>query len=133
MTTFKCPRGAEAYRRIEAESRSPMELVLMLYDGALRFVGEARDAMARQDVRARADAISRAMAIIAELQNTLNVGDGGAIARELDRLYTYMSSRLLEATAKQDAAALDDVRAVLVTLRDGWAQLATIAPGAAKP
>jgi len=38
------PRGADAYRRVEAESRSPIELVVMLYDGVLRFVADARDA-----------------------------------------------------------------------------------------
>ena len=126
-------RGAEAYRRIEAESRSPMELVLMLYNGALRFVDEARDAMARKDVRARGDAISRALAIISELQNTLNVAEGGDIAAELDRLYTYINTRLLDATAQQDAAALEDVRKVLLTLRDGWAQLAGSVTGAPRP
>ena len=124
------PRGAEAYRRIEAESRSPMELVLMLYDGALRFVGEARNAIARQDVHARGEAVSRVLAIIGELQSTLNISDGGAIAAELDRLYGYMTSRLLDVTVHQDAAALDDVQKVLLTLREGWAQLTTTIPGA---
>lgn len=127
------PRGADAYRRIEVESRSPMELVLMLYDGALRFVAEARAALARQDVQARGDAISRALAIIAELQSTLNVGDGGTIAAELDRLYTYMNTRLLDVTLHQDPSALDDVQKVLITLREGWAQLAATVPGASKP
>jgi flagellar protein FliS len=126
-------RGAEVYRRIETDSRSPVELVVMLYDGALRFVGQARAAMARQDVAARGEAIGRALTIVAELQNTLNVDDGGAIAQELDRLYTYINLRLLDVTAKQDATALDDVEKVLVTLRDGWAQIAATAPGGAKP
>ena len=105
----------------------------MLYDGALRFVGEAREAMARKDVRARGDAISRTLAIVAELQNTLNVSEGGEIAGELDRLYTYINSRLLAATANNDAAALEEVQKVLVTLREGWAHLATLAPGTVKP
>ena len=127
------PRGAEAYRRIEAESRSPMELVVMLYDGAIRFVGQARAAMARQDIAARGEAISRVLTIVAELQNTLNVDEGGPIAQELDRLYTHINLRLLDVTAKQDATALDDVEKVLVTLRDGWAQIAATPPGGAKP
>ena len=127
------PRGAEVYKRIEADSRSPMELVVMLYDGALRFVGEARVALARQDVAARGAAISRALTIVAELQNTLNVEAGGEIAKELDRLYTFVNLRLLDVTVKQDAKALDEVETVLVTLRDGWAQIAATAPGGAKP
>lgn len=132
MTGYKFARGADAYRRTEAESRSPMELVLMLYDGALRFVAEAREAIARKDIRARANAISRTMAIVAELQETLNVKDGGEIAKELDQLYSYVNTRLLDVTVHQDVQALDDVQRVLTTLRDGWAQVANVAPGATK-
>lgn len=121
------PRGAEAYKRVEAESRSPMELVVMLYDGALRFIGEARAANAKGDLAARGTAVSKALNIVAELQNTLNVADGGAIAEELDRLYTFVNTRLLDVTLKQDAAALDDAEKVLGTLREGWVQIASTA------
>ena len=117
-------KGAAAYRRIEAESRSPLELVVMLYDGVLRFVGEARQAHARGDVLARGHAISRCLAIVAELQSTLNVEQGGAVAEELDRLYAYVTARLVEVSAKQDVAALDEVHRLFSTLRDGWAGIA---------
>ena len=127
------PRGAEAYKRIDAESRSPVELVVMLYDGALRFVGEARAAMARNDVIARTRAVSRAVEIVCELQNTLNVEAGGAIAQELDRLYTYINTRLLDVTLKNDAIALDDAQKVLVTLREAWEQIGATVPGGARP
>ena len=116
--------GADAYRRIEAESRSPVELVVMLYDGALRFIAEARRASARNDIAARAAAIDRTLAIIAELQSTLDIEQGGPVAQELDRLYTYINSRLLDVTLRQDRGALDDAQKVLTTLRDGWAQIA---------
>ncbi|HVZ24269.1 MAG TPA: flagellar protein FliS, partial [Vicinamibacterales bacterium] len=54
-------RGAEVYRRTEAVSRSPLELVLMLYDGALRFTTQAREAAARGDIRGRAEGVSRTL------------------------------------------------------------------------
>ena len=120
-------RGADAYRRIEAESRSPMELVVMLYDGAIRFMGDARDAIARNDVRARTQATRRVLDIVSELQNTLNVQEGGDIARELDRLYVYISTKLLDVT-RGDAAAADEIHKLLSTLRDGFSQ-ATTTPG----
>ena len=123
------PRGADAYRRVEAESRSPIELVVMLYDGALRFVADARDAHQQQDLVRRGRALSRAMAIVAELQNTLNLRDGGAIGIELDRLYTYITSRLVAVNATGDAAALDEITKLLLPLRDAWAQ---ITPGTPK-
>lgn len=96
----------------------------MLYDGAIRFVLEAREAIARNDVRARTTAVSRALAIVAELQNTLNVNDGGDVARELDRLYAYISTRLFDVTATADDRAAQEVHKLLSTLRDGWAQIA---------
>ncbi len=123
---MRVTRGADAYRRMEAESRSPMELVVMLYDGAIRFVGDARDAIARKDVRARTEATRRALDIISELQNTLNLQEGGDIARELDRLYTYISEKLLAVT-RGDAAAADELHKLLGTLREGFSQAA--APG----
>jgi len=118
------PRGAEAYRRTEAQSSSPLGLVVMLYDGAIKFVLEAREAIARDDVRARTNAVSRSLAIIAELQNTLNVKEGGEVARELDRLYSYMSARLFEVTSKADDDAAKEVQKLLTTLREAWSQIA---------
>jgi flagellar secretion chaperone FliS len=118
------PRGAEAYRRTEAQSSSPLGLVVMLYDGAIKFVLEAREAIARNDVRARTNAVSRTIAIIVELQNTLNVKDGGEVARELDRLYSYINARLLDVTANADDEAAKQVQKLLTTLREGWSQIA---------
>ena len=80
-------RGAEAYRQTEARSRSPLELVVMLYEGALRFIGEAREADGTQQLARRATAISKTLAIIGELQSTLDVANGGQVAADLDRLY----------------------------------------------
>jgi flagellar secretion chaperone FliS len=117
-------RGANAYKQTEATSRSPLELVVMLYDGALRFVGEAAEAQAARQIAKRARAISRAIAILGELQSTLNVKEGGEVAKELDKLYAYMQGRLLDVTMRQDAAALAEVKKLLTTLRDAWSQVA---------
>lgn len=125
------PRGADVYRRTAVQSSSPVELVVMLYDGAIRFVVDAREAIARKDVRNRTHAVSRALAVIAELQNTLNMKEGGDVARELDRLYTYMSTRLLDVTARGDDSAAEEVAKLLRTLREGWSQVA--AGGVAAP
>ncbi len=116
-------RGADAYRRVDTETRSPLELVVMLYDGAIRFVNEACAAADRNDVVARTRAVSRALAIVIELQNTLCLDDGGDVAKELDRLYSYMTTRLLDSNMKRDRKALDEVLRLLSTVRDGWAQI----------
>jgi flagellar secretion chaperone FliS len=98
-----------------------MELVVMLYDGALRFVAEARDAISTNNVSARTEATRRALDIVIELQNTLDIAQGGDIARDLDRLYTYISSKLTDVTLGDDKAA-DEIQSLLSTLRDGWVQ-----------
>ena len=114
-------RGAHAYQTVGAQSSSPLELVVMLYDGAIRFVKQAKDAHDRGDVRSRSTNISRVLAIVSELQSTLDVEKGLDIAHELDRLYHYITGRLLDVTTKRDAAALDEILGLLGTLRDGWA------------
>jgi len=128
-------RGAEAYRQTEVQSRSPLELVVMLYDGALRFIGEAREAIERHDLPAKRGAMSRALAVVSELQSTLNLAEGGQVAASLDGLYTYVNGRLLDANMKGDVAALDECVRLITPLRDAWTQVAAAAPadGTARP
>ena len=118
-------RGADVYRRTEAVSRSPLELVVMLYDGALRFLTEAREGADRGDRLARRRGVSKALAIVGELQSTLNLDKGGQVAEQLDTVYIYITGRLLDSTVKRDDAAIDEARRLLSTLRDGWAQIAS--------
>jgi flagellar secretion chaperone FliS len=125
-------RATDAYRRVEVQSRSPLELVVMLYDGILTRLTEASVAAAAGDPRTRATAVSRALTIVTALQDTLNVTDGGTVAVELDRLYSYVAQRLLDVTSKQDTAALDEVHRLLVQLRDAWHHLAIEQHGGAR-
>ena len=121
-------RGAMAYQKVDAQSRSPLELVVMLYDGAIRFLGDAQNAHERNDQWARATAVSKALAIVGELRSTLNLEDGSSVALELERLYDYMMGRLLEVTTKRDLSGLAEVRQLLVTVREGWVQVSAAMP-----
>lgn len=105
----------------------------MLYDGALRQSAVAIEAMERGDIPARRTALSKTMAIISELQSTLDMARGGDIAVELDRLYTWMTDSLVRATVQQDPTPIHEARKILGILRDGWQQAATAtaAPGSA--
>ncbi|MGE0039805.1 MAG: flagellar export chaperone FliS [Vicinamibacterales bacterium] len=118
-------RAANAYQQTHVQSRSPLELVVMLYDGALRFVGEAQAALGRKDLAGKRDAISRALAIVSELQNTLDMERGGDIARSLDGLYAYANSKLLEANMQNDGDRLEEVARIFSTLREAWGEIAT--------
>lgn len=121
---YAAARGAEFYRQTQVQSRTPLELVVMLYDGALRFLAAARVAVEQSDIPARRTALSKTMAIVSELQSTLNMEQGGEIARSLDGLYRWANVRLLDAALHNDPAPIDEVAAVFSTLRDGWNDIA---------
>lgn len=118
-------RGLSTYRQTQVQSRTPLELVVMLYDGALKFLSQARDAIDRGDIAARRDASARALAVISELQSTLNMDQGGEIARRLDELYAYANARILAAAAQNAVEPIDDASRVLATLRESWVAIAT--------
>jgi flagellar protein FliS len=124
-------RGAQAYYQTHVQSRSPLELVVMLYDGAIRFLEQAGDAMTARDLSTKAQAMSKAMAIIAELQSTLNLQEGGAVAVQLDALYTHITARLVDANVQRTREPIDEVIALLRLLRDAWSQIATGSASAA--
>lgn len=118
-------RGLDSYRQTQVKSRTPLELVVMLYDGVLGYLATARDAVERRDIATRRDALSRALAILAELQSTLDLERGGEIALALDDLYGYSTRRLMQAAIDNDVAPIDEVRRLLEGLRDSWRTIAS--------
>lgn len=121
-------RGAAAYRQTSVQSSSPLQLVVLLYDGAIKHMSAARDAMGRRDLVARRDGLSRAMAIVSELQSTLNVKEGGEVAQSLDRLYVYVLDLIVQANMRNDPRPLEEAEGLLAPLRDAWSQVASGAP-----
>jgi flagellar secretion chaperone FliS len=124
-------RGAQAYYQTQIQSRSPLELVVMLYDGGLRFLQQTVDAMKSGDLVAKRDSLSRAMAIVTELHGMLDLEQGGEVAASLDSLYTYMMERLTAANQKRDPAPVAEVMRLMTGLRDAWSQVAQAPPPAA--
>ena len=123
-------RAAASYQRAAVESETPLALVVMLYDGAIASVTRARDGAARNDLKTRRDGLSQAMAIVNQLQSSLDMSAGGDLSQSLDSLYTFLVSRMVEANTKKDANALDEVHRLLCTLREGWQQIANSQSGA---
>ncbi len=117
-------RMLSTYRQTEVQSRTPLELVVMLYDGGLAFIHQARAAVERRDIPARREASTKALAVISQLQSTLNMEAGGDVARQLDELYTWITGRILKATMDNDAAPLEEAARVLAMLRESWVALA---------
>jgi flagellar protein FliS len=123
-------RGAAAYQQTQVQCGTPLELVVKLYDGAITNLVKAREAVRTGDLRAKRDAVSKALAIVSELQSALDIKAGGEIAAQLDALYTYVTGRIVAFNASRDPATLDEAQRLLTTLRDGWQQIAAGKPGA---
>ena len=105
-------------------SASPVKIVVMLYDGAIRFCQRAKAAGAAKDAAEMGRLLSKAHDVIAELQAVLDMKRGGAIAKDLARVYEYALWRLSDARVRRDAAAIDDVVRVLQPLKESWDDLA---------
>jgi flagellar protein FliS len=114
----------DAYRQQSVMTATPGQLVVMLYDGCLRFLHQGAHAM-REGKRLQAHArLARAEAIIDELLSTLDMRQGGDIAPRLQQLYLFSRRHLIQARRDQDADAVDTVAELLAELRDAFAQVA---------
>ena len=110
----------DTYLENQVLSADPMELIRMLYQGALDAVRDARGHLASGDIRSRSNSISRAQAIIGELDGSLDHNAAPEISRNLASLYAYMRQRLTEANLRQKDAPLAETEGLLATLNDAW-------------
>jgi flagellar protein FliS len=117
--------GHDRYLETAVETASPARLIVMLYDGAIRFINEAAYAMQRRDYETQNAKLQRAQKILAELISSLDFDKGGEIAENLFRLYTYMYNQLVEANINDDRNRLEHVVHLLSELREAWDTIAT--------
>jgi len=111
----------DAYLETEVLSASPVQLVEMLYRGAIESIDKAVSAIQSQDIAARNHSINRAHAIVNELAMSLDHTHGGDLSRQLAELYDYVQRKLGEANFSQQAAPLQEARGLLVSLLEAWA------------
>ncbi len=121
---------ARTYRATSILTASPGQLVLMLYDGALKAMGLAQEAFSLPpEDMTRIQIINtqllKAQAIINELQSGLNMEAGGEFARTMHRLYDYHNRRLNEANIRKQVEPVIEVERLVRELRDAWAQMLT--------
>ena len=120
--------SSNAYRQIGVETAattaSPHQLVTMLFDGFRDAVAQARGAMAAGRIEDKGLAIGRALRIVDEgLRAGLNLEAGGAIAADLQALYTYIMLRLTHANIRNDDAALAECLSLLEPVRSAWVSI----------
>jgi flagellar protein FliS len=119
----------QAYRESSVLTASPEQLVVMLYDGAVRFFRQAQVAIGEEAWQHALDRLNRGEAIVDELLATLNL-DAGEIAERLQGIYVFCKRCLVEARMERDGDKVGHVIALLADLREAWA---TLAAGAAAP
>lgn len=123
-------RALNQYATINAETSvaaaSPQQLIVMLYEGAIRAIGAAKIAMTAGDNATKGIQLSKAIGIIDDgLKAALNVEAGGEIAASLAELYDYMSYKLMLANIRNEIELLDEVSRLLVELKSAWDTLVT--------
>lgn len=114
---------AHRYKEVAVKTANPLQLVVMLYDGAICSLKEAKEQVGRRDIAGRSRSINRCISIISELQSCLNLKQGGEIAVSLDRLYDYMKRRFFEANVEQSKEPLEEIEVLLESLRSAWSEL----------
>lgn len=114
-----------SYRQVATQTAPPGHLVLMLYDGALRFLHRSLVGFTLDDPAESIETINnnilRAQAILHELDMCLNLDGGGDLAMHLRRLYQYFDRRLMESNLEKTPAGIQEVIQRLGTLREAWA------------
>ena len=126
-------KAANAYMQTHVTTTTPGHFVVMLYDGAITFLDQARQESAAKNCAKKGILISQALDIIAELDGSLNNEKGGELAQNLHRLYMYCNTRLLRANLKMDTAIIDEVIGILSSFRSAFAEISRTQPHPAPP
>lgn len=114
--------GYNQYQQNQIATASREQILLMLYDGAIRFCKQAVSAIKNDNIAEKGKYIGKAMAIISEFSTSLDHEIGGEIAKNLDALYAYMLSELTKANIQNETKPIDNTCNMLCELRATWAE-----------
>lgn len=113
-----------AYEQNAVTTASPGELTLMLYNGCIKFLNQAKSAMETNDYELKNKCIQKAQSIISELMVTLNMDI--PVAKHMMQMYDYMNRRLIEANVKNSIEILEEVESFVAEFRDTWKEVIQI-------
>lgn len=122
--TLAYGRIAHEYRKNAVNGASPIQLVIMLYDGALRFMEGGRHAIAHQDFVKQNQQLQQAQKIVMELMSCLDMDKGGDVAKNLLSLYTYVLNELVKANCEDNPDCVTRCMQVMRDLRESWVAIA---------
>lgn len=112
---------SDLYNRNKILTASPSELVMMMYDGAIKFCNLGKKAIEEGNVEASNNHIQKARKIIVEFRNNLDFSY--EVANDFDRVYEYIYHTLVDANIKKDPALLDEALYHIKELKDAWRQV----------
>ena len=117
-------RSLESYKETSVLTQNKGKLIVMLYDGAIKFLKLAIKEIQAHNPAEKGKYISKAQDIINELNAIMDMEAGGEIAMNLRKLYCFMNSHLSQANIKQDPAMIEEVIELLEELNQGWKAIA---------
>jgi flagellar protein FliS len=118
------PKNAyNQYKAVQVTTTDRGRLLLMMYEGAIKFLRQAKAGLEEQDIAKFCRFLCKGQAIITELMNTLDHEKGGDIARDLDRLYDFMLFYLTEANLHRDAKKVEKVVELLNTIYSAYREI----------
>ena len=117
----------QSYRDTAIQTASPGQLVLMLYEGGIRFAEQSLGGFALSDPaqfnQTIHNNVKRAQAIVRQLNDSLNMRQGGEVSANFRRLYDYLDRRLQEGNLRKQREPIEEVISRLRVLRDSWAEM----------
>lgn len=115
-------RRPNAYQANQVNTVNKSRLIVLMYDGAIRFVSEAKQRMEAGDIAGHGLYISKAQKIVSELAASLDKARGGDVADSLDKLYTDINRNLTKANIDRNTALLDTALRTLRNVKQAWEQ-----------
>ena len=116
--------GAQAYAATQITTASSVQVVVLLYDGAISSMKLAQESIAILNFHDKARFLDRALRVVGELSASLNMEEGGVIGKDLRRLYEYIQFELTQANLKNEPGRLEGPIRCMSEIREAWQELA---------
>jgi flagellar protein FliS len=116
--------GAQAYVRTQISTASSVQVVVLLYDGAISSMKLVQESIVTLNFRDKARFLDRALRVVGELSASLNMEEGGVIGKDLRRLYDYIQFELTQANLKNEPGRLEGPIRCMSEIREAWRELA---------
>lgn len=111
------------YKQNQILNASPKKLVVLLYEGCIKNMKLAEISIEEKKLDTASTALIKAQDIIAELASTLNFEQGGEIAKNLDAIYEYVMTKLIEANRTKEVVTIQQTRTMMEELKEAWAEI----------